>query len=426
MPKREVPEVVRLRIVPIIVALVHFLATPNISMAEEVQSGHAVFDRVVELVTERFYDTSALQGFEEAVRKEVQDPDEPLEASSGEERVDAAIDRVLASLQASHTGRFKPDTIAYYELADIFRFALRDDMRRLFPPDGEVSYQGIGMAVEAIEGKLFVSDVYDGAPAQRAGVLVGDEILSVDGAPYHEIESFRDKAGKTVQLELVRHEGRSPMMLEVEVERLRPLQTFAKAMDESMRVLEQNGRRLGYVRLWTLSTREGMETVARSLAAGALKEAEGVIVDLRGRWGGGEAGAAELFIGNTVPFRLIFRDGREIYANVRWNRPVVALIDDGARSGLELFAYSLKQAGIPLIGSRTAGALLAGRAFLLPDDSLMILAVSDAVIGENVRLEGRGVQPDVPVRFRLPYAAGQDPQLDVAIQEMLRVLSTTE
>ena len=41
--------------------------------------------------------------------------------------LDKAIDTVLASLQASHTGRFKKDTIDYFELADIFRGAIRSD-----------------------------------------------------------------------------------------------------------------------------------------------------------------------------------------------------------------------------------------------------------------------------------------------------------
>src|SRR5690606_26129070 len=117
------------------------------------------------------------------------------------------------------------------------------------------------------------------------------------------------------------------------------------------------------------------------------------------------------------------RDGEEILANVRWDRPVVAIIDEGSRSGLEVFAYSLRANGILLIGARTAGALLAGRAFLLPDDSIMILAVSDAVLEENTRLEGRGLHPDVPVPYMLPYSAGKHPQREVALEAKLRILS---
>ncbi|MCC2690479.1 MAG: hypothetical protein K0S21_3282, partial [Rhizobiaceae bacterium] len=140
--------------------------------AEPPRSGHPVFDQAVRLVFDRFYDSGALDDFVKAVRREVEDREAPLGKSSPDGRVDAAIDRVLASLGVSHTGRFEADTIAYFEIADVFRFAIRDDMRRLFPPRGEVGYPGIGMVVRPDSGKLFVSDVYDGSSAARAGMLV--------------------------------------------------------------------------------------------------------------------------------------------------------------------------------------------------------------------------------------------------------------
>jgi carboxyl-terminal processing protease len=346
-----------------------------------------------------------------------------VSATSPDTRVDAAISTMLASLQASHTGHFRPDTIDYFELADVFRFAIRDDLRRLFPPDGDVRYPGIGMVARQGNELWFVTDVYDGSPAFRAGILTGDEVLSVDGAPYHQISSFRDKAGKQVEVKLRRRPDAAPMTVKVQVESLRPLPMFEKAIADSAAVVERDGRKIGYIRLWTLAARNSMGAVAEALAEGKLKDADGLVLDLRGRWGGGSSDAAEMFVGDTPPFRLIDRDGEAMLANVRWNKPVVAIIDEGSRSGLEVFAYALKVNDIPLVGARTAGALLAGRAYLLPDDSLLEIAVSDAVIGDDIRLEGSGVQPDVPVPFSLPYAAGADPQREAAIEEMRKILA---
>ncbi|GAA4131826.1 S41 family peptidase [Aminobacter aganoensis] len=397
------------------------LTAPHSLADEPPRSGQLVFDRAVELVIGHYHDTSALERFGAVVKQEIAVA--PIRADTPRIRVNEAIDRVLASLGASHTGRFQPDTIAYFELADIFRFAIRNDLRRLFPPDGEVSYPGIGMIVQPANGALFVSDVYDGSPAARAGMLVGDEVLSVDGAPYHEIASFRDKIGRSVDMRIRRSAGAQPVTIKIAVERLRPLRTFEKAIEDSVTVSERNGKRIGYVRLWTLSAPDGLDIVARELADGRLKDADGLVVDLRGRWGGGPSDAAELLVGDTPTFRLIQRDGEATLANMRWRRPVIAIIDEGARSGLELFAYALKTNGIPLVGARTAGALLAGRAYLLPDDSLLEVAVSDAVIGDDVRLEGRGVEPDIPVAFSLPYAAGRDPQRDAALEQMGRILT---
>jgi carboxyl-terminal processing protease len=404
-------------------AVLLFLAIAEAPAADPPRSGHPVFDRAVDLVTDNFHDEAALDEFAEAVRREVDDPASPVNAKSPPDRVGEAIDTVLASLDASHVGHFEPDTIEYFELIDIFRFAIRDEMRRLFPPEGEVSYPGIGMIARPQNGARFVSDVYDGSPADRAGILVGDEVLSVDGAPYHEIESFSDKVAKPVEIELRRRAGAEPITLEVKVERLKPLPTFEKAIAESAEMTTRDGRKIGYIRLWTLAARHSMGVVAEALAEGKLKDADGLVLDLRGRWGGGSSDAAELFVGDTPSFRLIPRKGEDVLANVRWRRPVVAIIDEGSRSGLEVFAYALKVNGIPLVGARTAGALLAGRGYLLPDDSLLEVAVSDAVLEENTRLEGAGVEPDLPVPFSLPYAAGNDPQRDAAIEEIRRILA---
>lgn len=403
-------------------ALFIALASPDAAAVEAPRSGQPVFDRATELVNRDFFDESRLDRFNAAVRAQINDPKAPLTADSPEPRVDAGIDAVLQTLQASHTARFKPDTIAYYELADIFRFALRRDIERVFPPEGRPKYAGIGMLVSARDDRLFVSDVYDGSPAQRAGIRVGDEVLSLDGAPYHEIESFRGKAGRNVEIALRRHADAEPITVKVRVEALPALATLGKAIRDSISVFERGGRTIGYVRLWTLSDRDAMESIASELADGRLKDADGLVLDLRGRWGGGAADAAELFVGGTPTFHLIPRRGRAVLANVRWDRPVVGIIDAGARSGLELFAYALKANGIPLLGETTAGAFLGGRGYLLPDDSLLVLAVSDAVIGADIRLEGRGVAPDIEVPFALPYAAGRDPQREAAVEKLMRML----
>jgi C-terminal processing protease CtpA/Prc len=412
------------RLLPALLATALTVATSVAALAAEPPvSGHAVFDRAVKIVWDNFYDESALDKFGDAVRTAIEDKTAPINAKTPEARIDEAIDAVLASLNASHMGRYTPDDVEYFELIDIFRFAVRRDLRRLFPPDGEVNYPGVGFIARHIDDKLFVSDVYDGSAAGKADISVGDEVLSVDAAPYDDIASFSDKAGKEVEVSLRRREGETPFAVKLTVERTKPLPSFERAIRESVKIVERDGRKIGYVHIWTLSTQDGMRIIAREIADGALKDADGLVVDLRGRWGGGESDAAEMFVGDTPDFRLVERDGDDILANVRWRKPVVGIIDDGARSGLEVFAYGLKVNGVPLVGTRTAGALLAGRGFLLPDDSFLVVAVNDAILDTDVRLEGKGVEPDIAVPFSLPYAAGADPQLDAAISEMSRILA---
>ena len=109
------------------------------------------------------------------------------------------------------------------------------------------------------------------------------------------------------------------------------------------------------------------------------------------------------------------RNGDTEMVGFRWRKPVVLLTNNGTRSGKEVLTYGFKKNGYgEVIGEPTAGALLAARAFLLSDGSLLILAVNDVAV-DGERLEGKGVTPTIEVPFELPYAAGKDPQLNRAI-----------
>ncbi len=383
-------------------------------------SGNAVFDRTVEIVNEEFYRSQELDAFNNKVKEILT---APTGLSGAEPKaVNSAIDTLLASLRTSHTARYTPDRIAYYELVDIFRYNYRRSLRRMFPPDGTVRYEGVGMATRVVDGKPFVADVYDGGAAARAGVMTGDEILAVDGAAFREVDSFRGKSGKDVVLTLRRQADGPELSIKVGVEKLRPSESLVEAIKDSIRVFDRNGQRIGYVRIWSFTDRNVERILASELGGGRLADSDGLILDLRGRWGGAPADAAEMFVGGTPAMTMIERDGKSRYINSRWRKPVVAIIDEGSRSGMELFANALKNNRIPLVGTETAGAVVAGRGFLLPDDSLLVLAVADVSV-DGLRLEGNPVQPDLRVPFDFRYANGADPQLDAALGKMTSILS---
>ena len=105
-----------------------------------------------------------------------------------------------------------------------------------------------------------------------------------------------------------------------------------------------------------------------------------------------------------------------------WSKPVVLLINEKTRSGKELVAYGFRKYGIgPVVGTRTAGAVTAGKLFVLSDGSVLYLAVADVLV-DGERLEGIGVAPDIEVPFDIRYAAGKDPQLERAIEVLLERL----
>ncbi len=337
---------------------------------------------------------------------------------------DADIDRALAAFGTSHTARYRPGSIEYFEIADILRYPIRRDLERQFPR-GEPVYAGIGLVSRVIEGRRFVSDIYDGTPAAKAGIKVGDELLGVDGKPYDEVASFADRISQQVTLSLRRKDNAPPIDVPVKVERIRPTVTFARAIDESMRVIEQGGLKIAYVRLWALGSGGIESSITHALKTGSLKDTDGLVIDLRGRWGGRFDEVPEMLTAKQEDVTFTGRDGKTSYVSARYDKPVVAIIDEGTRSAQEMFAELLRRNGATLVGKRTAGAVLATRAYMLPDESLLVVPISEVRIGGEL-LEGKGVAPDKEVSIWLPYADGADPQHGTAIDSMVEKLCAND
>jgi carboxyl-terminal processing protease len=392
---------------------------PNQSVEAPTGSNQADFDQVWELVRDRFYDPrlNGLDWQEQRVRFR---PD----AATARSREDAAvvINAMLAKLGASHTHFYTSEEPAYYQLADIFVGALEHrGLDRVFPK-GEVSYPGIGVFTEADDReRTFVTGVIEGAPAHAAGVLLGDEIVSAGGSPFRPIGSFRGKVGSTVSLQIRRSSGATPIAIGVSPADLHPNEMFLRGLKASARVIATDKAKIGYVHVWSYASHRMQSALEDLISDGPLKDADALVWDLRGGWGGAQPEYLDLFNPRAPTMQIKGRNGETGFVDVKWRKPVAALINEGTRSGKEVLAYGFKEYRLgELVGHRTEGAVLAATAFLIGDDGLLLLAVEDVLV-DGRRLEGVGVTPTIEVPFDSRYAAGSDPQLDRAVQVLARV-----
>ncbi|MEL6901088.1 MAG: S41 family peptidase, partial [Cyanobacteria bacterium J06606_4] len=169
------------------------------------------------------------------------------------------------------------------------------------------------------------------------------------------------------------------------------------------------------------------EKLEQALMFGSLRDADALVLDLREGWGGAPPTALHIFTAEGPSVTNVGRDRTPFTYHSQWNRPVVLLINEGSRSAKEILAYGFKQYNIgPVVGSTTAGAVTAGRAFIMPDQSLLYVAVADVYVDETVRLEGIGVTPDVEVPFQVEYAQGADPQKERAIAIAIEAIEAVE
>ncbi|HEY9295460.1 MAG TPA: S41 family peptidase, partial [Phormidium sp.] len=197
---------------------------------------------------------------------------------------------------------------------------------------------------------------------------------------------------------------------------IKPTTVFLDAMRSSIEIIESNGRKLGYVHIWSYAGDKYQDLLEEEIAYGRLKDADGLILDLRDGWGGATPNYLSIFSEKVPVLTQIPRDGIKTTLDYQWRKPVVMLVNKGTRSGKEILAYGFEQYGIgKVVGSQTAGAVVAARPFLLKDGNLLYLAVVDIYVNGE-RLEGKGVKPDIEVPFQLEYAQGKDPQKAKAVE----------
>ena len=403
------------RSIALIFLLVIALAVPaGAEVAPHQKPDIAVFDQVWRLVDQHFYD----RDFRGQDWKALRDRYRPLaEAAPDDDAQAKVISAMLAELAASHTARYRQNDPAYYQLVDIFYGSLRREARGLFP--NGVRYPGIGLFTRTIDDKLFVSGVIAGLPAEKAGFLVGDEIVDVDGKPFAPVGSFEGKVGQTVTMHVRRTAGGEVLPIAIKPVWIEPADAFESAMSDGARIIESGGKKIGYVRIWSYAG-DRYQDKLEELLSGKLADADALIWDLRDGWGGAQPYYLDIFSKLGPTMALTDRGGDRESVNVKWRKPVALLINGGSRSGKEVLAYGFKKYQVgEVIGTRTAGALLAGRAYLLNDDSLLLLAVNDVAV-DGERLERVGVAPTIEVPFPLEYAAGKDPQIGKAVEVLTR------
>jgi carboxyl-terminal processing protease len=162
------------------------------------------------------------------------------------------------------------------------------------------------------------------------------------------------------------------------------------------------------------------------LLSDKLRDSKGLIFDMRDGYGGAFFDDLDYFFRppKAYPTMTVYdRSGKRHSRYLFYDKPVVALINGGSRSGKELLSFALKQSGrAKLVGETTAGMVLGGRLFDINDRCALYLAVQGVEIDGQV-LEGKGVRPDVEVKLPCVEKGLKDSQLEEARNILIRETS---
>ncbi len=346
----------------------------------------------------------------------------------------AVINEMLAELRTSHTCYLTKWDQDYYGLQAA---AINQNLADLCLSDptefekhepghyssgGKPHRAGIGVVTKRIEGHHYVDWIVVKSPALKAGVLVGDRLLEVDGEPFHPIRSFEGKADRQVELVLQRGSDDSTRR----TVKLTPVDKEERELfDEDSflqtRILEHRGRRFAYMPLYWLSGWRMRRTLDQGFDLAC--ESEGLIIDLRHGFGGTpQREYLDPFLHTKLQGTTIesVTRGKKHSSTAVFGGPIVVLTNERTRSGKELLAYYCKKTGrATLLGERTGGYFSAGRPIRVCEDSLLYLCVAMMTV-DGKPLEGVGIEPDLKVPFDIRFAAGKDIQLERAKEELAK------
>src|SRR5215813_11813968 len=280
-------------------------------------------------------------------------------------------------------------------------------------------FGGLGMQVNMEDGLLKVVSPIDDTPAARAGILAGDVINQVDGAPVkgltltQAVEKMRGAPGTEVRLEIVRKGKDAPLNL-----------TLLREIIKVSAVRQQiEGDDVGYVRITQFNGRvaddlkQAVEALTAKIPQDRLK---GYIIDLRNNPGGLLDQAVRVAGAFLVGGEIVSVRGRDSDHTQRFNavpgdliegKPLIVLINGGSASASEIVAGALQdQKRATLIGSRTFGK--ASVQTIIPlgqGNGALRLTTARYYTPSGHSLQAQGIAPDIE--------ALQDVPKDVADQQ---------
>lgn len=332
--------------------------------------------------------------------------------------VNFVLGELIAELDASHTYRGGGDTESSRQRA--------------------VGLLGVDWALE--NGAYRIRRIIKGAPWDTEirsplaepgiGVKEGDYVLAVNGIPIDTSRdpwaAFQGMAGQTVQLTVNGEpgfEGSRTVLVETlrAEDRLRHLEWIE---GNRKRVEEASGGRVGYIYVPSTGF-DGQSELARQFYAQFDKP--GLIIDERFNSGGQIPDRFIELLNRPAVSYWAVRDGKD------WQWPPVAhfgpkamLINGWSGSGGDAFPYYFRQAGLgPLIGGTTWGGLIgiSGTPALVDGGSVTSPTFRMYGVDGKWFEEGIGVRPDIDVvEDPTLMARGTDPQLERAIQEVMKQL----
>ena len=246
------------------------------------------------------------------------------------------------------------------------------------------SFSGVGIEFNIRKDTLHIQSVIKDGPADHAGLLAGDKVVSIDGKTF---------VGKMVTNEEAMHRLRGPKDTKVIIGVLRYGEKKAKQFTvvrgdittKSVSAVYMLDDSTGYVRIKNFGERTYAEMLA-ALFELSTHSISNLVIDLRDN-NGGYLQAATQMVNEFLPKNslIVYTQGRksprtEYKSDGRGNYqqiPLVVLINEGSASAAEIFAGAIQDNDRgTVIGRRSFGKGLVQQQISFSDGSMIRLTIA--------------------------------------------------
>lgn len=324
--------------------------------------------------------------------------------------------RVGRVMEMAHQDYLYADKVSYDKLADSALDHVLDGLDRYSTFSSRQEYEdfnnqsrqrivGIGVEIERRNGHIQVVKVYENSPAKNAGWLPWDRIIAVGNTSISDLSTL-------VISDLIKGPDNTTVSITRERNGVISQGTLTRGGFDvpNIRDSEMLDHNVGYIRITQFGEKTGEEFshAMIGLMGGPDGAMRGLILDLRDNPGGLVDAAIDVLEPLLPPGTLVMttrgRNGELISStytqgrDVRFQGPVVVLVNENSASAAEIVAGALKDTHRAVIlGSRTYGKGVIQSVFDLHDGTGLRLTTEAYFLPKGSSIQEIGITPDVPL-----------------------------
>lgn len=350
-------------------------------------------------------------------------------------------DNVKKILKAKNNWEYPKNQLAF-RVVNILAQAVGDEHTYFLDKTGYENRQnllsgnntsvGFGIVVAEQDDRAVIVRVVKNAPAEKAGIKPGDQIVGYDNTPI---------TGKNWTIIRSAKENETHLFTLKRLNEANPVNINVAKLRYNLPTVEYqmvNGH-IGYIAVRDFFLNVADET-DKAMTELRKQGADSWIIDVRENPGGVNV---ELLTGRFVqsgeimgynssrrgqePMRVSndLTDGPNKGKTFAPTLPMAVLIDESSASSSEMFALAVRDFKLgPVIGKKSAGALGHTAAYPVGENSAISVTVDVYESKGGEKVNGIGVAPDIEVERSLKdLVEGRDPQLAAGVDYLEKLLA---